>query len=97
MDTGKAQPVEGYELRPAVRVVAEAMEKTLRENDYKGGWGFQDCSTHYLFCRLVGEVGELFANQARAGDYYVDGKELEDIANFAMMLWNRSKGTLMYR
>jgi len=93
----KADKVTGYELRPAVRVFAEAMEKTLRENDYKGGWGLQDCSTHYLLCRLAGEVGELFALNAKVGDYYVNEKELEDIANFAMMLWNRSKGTLMYR
>ena len=97
MDTGKASSIEGYELRPAVKLFAEAMEKTLRANDHKGGWGFQDCSTHYLLCRLVEEVGELFALNAKAGDYYVSTKELEDIANFAMMLWNRSTGTLMYR
>ena len=97
MDTGKANRVTGYELRPAVRLFAEAMEKILRENDHKSGWGFRDCSNHYLLCRLIGEVGELFSKSSRATDYYVDTKELVDVANFAMMLWNRAEGTLKYR
>jgi len=84
-------------MREAVKLFAERMEQVLKENDHKGGWGFQDCSTHYLACRLVEEVGEVFAKFAEVNDYHVDEKELVDIANFAMMLWNRNRGTLKYR
>lgn len=73
-----------------VRAFAEAMELILKKNDYKGGW--QDCSKSYLQNRLIEEVGEYFGLLARAigRDKELEQKELIDIANFCMMLWDRS-------
>ncbi len=73
-----------------VRAFAEEMEQILRENDHKGGW--QDCDVKYLQARLIEEVGEYFAlvakgSMARGKSFQ---KELIDIANFCMMLWDRS-------
>ena len=72
-----------------VRAFAEEMEKVLKKNDYKGGW--YDCSKEYLQHRLVEEMGEYFkllAEGSLGGEEAQ--KELIDIANFCMMLWDRS-------
>jgi len=77
---------------PLVIAFAKAMDKVLCENDYKGGW--QDCDMEYLRARLVGELGEYFEMVSRGSacthpsERYK--KELIDVANFAMMLWDRS-------
>ena len=86
IQTGKAEPTSGFELRPAVRVFAEAMESRLRENDHKGGWGKTQCSIEYLEGCLIGEFAEYLDDKARG-----DPPEWEavDIANFAMMLYHR--------
>ena len=81
MDTGKANKVTGYELRPTLRKFAEEMERTLRENDYKDGWSVDMCPVDYLQGRMIEEAGEWFKTR--------DAKELVDIANFAMMIWDR--------
>lgn len=83
---------------PQVIAFAKAMDKVLCENDYKGGW--DNCGIEYLRARLNEELGEYFA---LAAEFYQDNhwiddshnfelmkKELIDIANFAMMLWDRS-------
>lgn len=92
IDTGKAEPTEGFELRPAVRVFAEAMEVRLRENDYKGGWGKTRCSIDYLERRLVQEFVEYMGNKACETGNNPEG-ECVDIANFAMMLYHRQNRT----
>lgn len=76
---------------PQVIAFAKAMDEVLCRNDYKGGW--QDCDKNYLRFRLVEEMGEYFALVSNYGDniwkYPKLLKELVDIANFAMMLWDR--------
>lgn len=80
---------------PVVLEFAKAMDDILTKNDYKGGW--QDCDIEYLQARLVEEMGEYFRSVAICNDYYrtyakdkpIVCKELLDIANFAMMLWDR--------
>ena len=78
---------------------AKAMDEILTKNDYKGGWN--ECKVSYLRARLVEELGEYFARVAINIDYEstkpldardkeLERKELVDIANFAMMLWDRS-------
>jgi len=47
----------GIQLRPEVRWFAEQMEKTLRDNDHKGGWN--EMSHWELVGRLEEEVAEL--------------------------------------
>lgn len=80
---------------------AKAMDEVLCKNDHKGGWGDDKCSRQYLRARLVGELGEYFDRLATFIDDIPSGhsdihdieltqKELVDIANFAMMLWDRS-------
>lgn len=78
--------------RPAVQTFATAMEHRLRDNDHKGGWGVGQCSEEYLNDRLVEELGEYFAikNDKRASQ---DLDELVDIANFAMMIYQRRLNT----
>jgi len=78
------------------------MDEVLCKNDYKGGW--QDCDINYLRFRLIEEIGEYFAWQASDADAYGDKitaeewreknkdrvkRELVDIANFCLMLWDR--------
>ncbi len=78
---------------------AKAMDEILCKNDHKGGW--QECRVDYLRSRLVEELGEYFALEAKVLTYddFCDDieklirkskLELIDIANFAMMLWDRS-------
>jgi hypothetical protein len=71
---------------------AKAMDEVLVRNDSKGGWW--DCDIKYLQARLVEELGEYFAMVAKGSpscyQTYQFRKELIDIANFAMMLWDRS-------
>ena len=87
-------------IRREVLRFTDEMERVLQKNDYKGGW--QDCKIEYLRARLIEELGEYFARVAINIDYEstkpldardkeLERKELVDIANFAMMLWDRAK------
>lgn len=73
---------------------AKAMDVIPCENDYKGGW--KKCPMEYLRNRLIEEVGEYFA-WVNGEDGWKEEKinrqkkELIDIANFVLMLWDRSK------
>lgn len=69
-------------IRPEVMRFAEAMEKKLKKNDYKGGWKKMG---HYELCaRIYSELDELISEESNGG------KKLEavDIANFAMMIFD---------
>ena len=79
-------------VRDSVQWFTERMEKTLRKNDYKGGW--ERCDFEYLLGRLNDELGEL---NELTKDEILDYKpsksrakkvthECLDIANFAMMI-----------
>ena len=85
-------------IRREVLRFTDAMESILQKNDYKGGW--QDCNIQFLRARLIEELGEYFARVAINIEYEatkpldrrdkeLEQKELVDIANFAMMLWDR--------
>ena len=69
--------------RQIVEEFSEAMEEVLQMNDYKKGWGSENCSIPYLEGRLQDEVNEYFNAD------HLKPKELLDIANFAMMIWSR--------
>jgi len=72
-----------------VRAFAEEMEIVLKRNDHKGGW--RESPIQYLQSRLVEEMGEYFALIAEGKDKGLTAqKELLDIANFCMMLWDRA-------
>ncbi len=72
-----------------VRAFAEEMERVLRANDCKGGWS--DCQVSYLQHRLVEEMGEYFRSLEMNVQPTWRQRELVDIANFCMMLWDRTK------
>jgi len=88
----KGEPIVSFPIQikhSAIIPFAKDMDKILCENDHKGGW--RDCPITYLRSRLVEEVGEYFAlvanNEARGKEAQ---RELIDIANFCMMLWDRA-------
>lgn len=72
-------------LRHEVQVFAAAMERKLRENDYKGGW--RHMAPKWLLKRLRQEVKEL---ERRLAEKTAKPKEIAseaaDVANFAMMI-----------
>ena len=77
------------QLRPEVRIFAEAMERRLRANDHKGGWKHETVYA-YLLPRLLEELGEL---AMLLSDAYLQTpkserilQEAADVANFAMMI-----------
>lgn len=66
-------------IRPEVMKFAEAMERKLQENDYKGGW--QDMWPGDLLRRIDQEWAEVKG----CNDEELLG-EAADVANFLMML-----------
>lgn len=79
-------------IRPAVMVFAEAMEKVLRENDYKGKP--EECPLDTAVDRLFDEVRELDREAYGHPNINTTDEELEkirreavDVANFALMAW----------
>lgn len=73
-------------LRPTLFDFATAMELKLRKNDYKKGW--RDLPIEALQRMLLLELEEYKV----ARDFFgpqAARKELVDVANFCMMLWDR--------
>ncbi len=72
--------------RPEVRAFADAMERRLRANDWKGGW--QNENVWHLLGRLRGETYELEGTlptvSRPTGPGVLD--EAADVANFALMI-----------
>ena len=82
-------------LRPEVRWFAAQMEKTLRRNDHKGGWG--DEQEGELLRRLAEELAEL--SEATVDDSLgvLDAAdavvaEAADVANYALMVSTNRAG-----
>lgn len=79
------RPGDTLILRPEVQVFAQAMEATLRDNDYKGGW--KDMTPKESIRRLYQESGELWHE---IKDYpgrintIKTLREACDVANYAM-------------
>jgi hypothetical protein len=76
--------------RPPVTLFAREMEDVLRANDFKGGWGKDECTLDFLRMKLIENLGE-YAQAERESDHYRAQKCLVDVSNYAMMLWDRSK------
>lgn len=82
-------------LRPSVLAFAEAMERELRENDWKGGW--DDCTINFLIEKLEEETKELerivqrdcpfCGKRMRPTEGDTDAlSEAADVANIVMMI-----------
>jgi NTP pyrophosphatase (non-canonical NTP hydrolase) len=83
--------------RKELRVFVKAMEKVLRENDYKPGWHRDP--PRELIDRIWDEIRELEPavdrwERSEAPLEEVQ-KELVDIANFCMMAWDRLEARSM--
>lgn len=78
--------VEDNMLRPTLADFAVQMEKKLRKNDHKTGW--RDLPIEALHRLLLLEVKELEVALDFLGVEDVQD-ECKDIANFAMMLYDR--------
>lgn len=77
---------EGVAKREALRRFCDQMELKLRKNDHKTGW--RDLPIEALFELMMLEISE-FKLAIRYLTVREALKELPDIANFAMMLWDR--------
>lgn len=77
-------------LRPEIQAFATAMEHQLRLNDWKGGWAREDL--HYLRRRLTTELKELRQTFVKGyGGNRATVAEAADVANFAMMIADKTK------
>jgi len=79
--------MEELELRPKVWAFAQAMERVLRANDWKGGWESMD--KHEIIGRLYEEMQELREEVLRPRMSINDAQVLKksvDVANFAMFM-----------
>jgi NTP pyrophosphatase (non-canonical NTP hydrolase) len=83
--------------RQELRVFARAMEKVLRQNDWKRGW--KGDSPRVLMDRIWDEIRELepAADRWARNEATIEEvqKELLDIANFCMMAWDRLEARSM--
>ena len=70
--------------RASVLWFSGEMEKTLRDNDAKGGWG--QCGHRWLLERLRQETDELESAMLTPDNQAEVIKEATDVANFAMMI-----------
>lgn len=81
---------ETLQIRQEVKDFAEAMEMVLKENDGKRNW--KDCSREYHESRLIEETGEYFhlkSHDLITSDISKAQKEIVDIANFCMMVFDK--------
>ncbi|MDF2883839.1 MAG: hypothetical protein K0R54_4403 [Clostridiaceae bacterium] len=69
--------------RPSVMIFANAMEKKLKDNDYKGGW--KNCPIEYLANKLDEEIEELLDAVSNGTPSKVLS-EAADVGNIAMMI-----------
>ena len=74
-------------MRASVRRFAREMEERLLDNDDKGGW--DDCPPRWLLTRLREETKELAA-AIREKNADAIQEEAADVANFAMMIFDRA-------
>ena len=69
-------------LRPEVQKFAEEMERQLRANEHKGGWGH--CRASYLKDKLNKNLGRLCVTHPNNREEI--SRRCANIANFAMMI-----------
>ena len=80
---------EREKVRPEVMKFAEALEKVLKKNDYKGGWS--EMSLGEIFDRIQDEMDEakIEWNAVKKREQYEKvSMELIDVTNFCMMFYN---------
>ena len=81
-------PLIPDEINDTVDNFAADMKLKLVANMHKGGWA--DSHLSFLMSRLLQETGEL-VEAMMSGDHNWTAAEAVDVANFAMMIHNKSK------
>ena len=76
-------------MRPEIELFAQAMENTMKKHDKKKGDSWKTCDILFLEDKLIKEVEEYLDSR--------DKKELVDIANMCMMLYNRKLDLILNR
>jgi len=76
-------------MRPEIELFAQAMENTMKKHDKKKGDSWKTEDVDWLRAKLVEEFEEYFDT--------FDKKELVDIANMCMMLYNRELDSILER
>jgi len=79
--------MDAQEMRPPLASFANYMEAVLKENDHRGGWNTIEVDE--LFRRLEVQTQRL-GKAMPIGQLYNIRKECADIANFAMMIYDRA-------
>ena len=74
-------------MRDIIIKFSNLMESKLASNDHKDGW--DKCTYEYLLRRLIEEVRELI-EAIKLRNYQNVSKEAADVANFAMMIADKS-------
>lgn len=88
IDAWNRRGARGPRLSPEVLSFAQLMQIKLDENSHKGGW--DQCHIGYLMQRLEEEMGELKDALSDANEGEEVGLEAADVANFAMMIADRT-------
>ena len=78
--------MDSQEMRPVLVSFSKYMEAILKENDHRGGWCGN--SLEDLFSRLEHQCDALGA-ALPTGQAHRVRKECADIANFAMMIYDK--------
>lgn len=79
--------IEVSDIRPEVTAFAKAMERKLRDNDYKGGW--KDMPIDAMWKRVIQELAELIGCHEDSDVLAKDLRFLDeaaDVANYLMMM-----------
>ena len=81
--------ISGNEVRSSVQQFGKDMERKLRKNDHKGGWG--EASNAWLVRRMFDEVGELMEAiiAGHPAEDVID--ECADVANLAHMIADNAR------
>lgn len=85
--------IDKDEVYKALYEFVVVMKEKLDENIAKGKTGWRSMETEWLFMRLQGEIGEMYAElMAARPDPEKVARECADVANFAMFIADKVKG-----
>ena len=84
-------------MRTEIELFAQAMENTMKKYDKKKGDSWKTCDIRFLKNKLLEEVVEFLDTYHKECPESYDKKELVDIANICMMLYNRKLDIILER
>jgi len=79
-------------MRPEIWDFAIEMENVMKKHDATKRDSWKICSMNYLFTKLLEEIDELKLERELNKVNNFRYKELVDVANMCMMIWNKSRG-----